>query len=859
MSVDEEELLSIELAGGPGDSSAGDAEAGHDEATPPGHGHGHAPAHGRGGDTAALAAQHRKQRRLAAWGCFGLSAVLLLIFLTAHAGVSTGSAPDGPSPGPPPGPTTPVGQEPGETVDPAYAGSDGFATADHVLLLGLDGLGARFIRPDTPAPTLRSLMAGGASTLDARNVMPTQSGPNWAAISCGAGPEETGVDGNRWYSETRCTKYGFTRNDCVGCERCKRFAANATAAYAPGGEDAVAAQVRAECRAVGYSNATCDTLSAGIVGAVLAAPPGGAPPPREVCARVPYDPARPLSDTWCRDPLPPLPHGHTSGAAAGGAVPVSVFDALRAAGRETLLFTDHSVVFDALGEDSVDDARLFGRGLQELIYAFSLRVLDESRPVPSLMYLHFDSVDHAGHNAHWGSPAYEFAIGTADAVAGEAVRVLEQRGVLNRTLIVAVADHGGSPPGSPQIAYTPNGSPSHGYSDDLNARVPFMLRGPGVVANRSLHRSYITLKRAPATVLHALGVAVPPTWSGTPVAEAWPLPVEPEAGAPRPVPRRARRVVLAVVSGFGSAAAASADLAPSFASLRSRGVVVSDARATMPCTPATNLASVLMGAGPEEHGVCHGTMTWVNCTYEPYMGSGAPPAVTPLVSSATMWADEPEGPLEGERSPRFPHIFDVAKGQNYDQDDEAPRTSLFYRSAWVDALVDPGGVRTTVDSRGLVASDADAVDRTIEALRADAAPQHLAVVELTGPREAGHEHGFDSDEYRAAVTAADAEVGRLLAELEREDVDLEESLLVVTADVGADQREHGGASDPRCMFVPLATAGMSGVLARGDGNGSFFRNYDAAPIAAHALGLVYPRWWQGHTHESVLYPLANAV
>ena len=77
------------------------------------------------------------------------------------------------------------------------AAQTGAPLADHVLVIGIDGLGAEGLRAST-SPTLHGLMSNGASTLTARGVIPTVSSPNWASMIMGAGPERHGVTSNDW-------------------------------------------------------------------------------------------------------------------------------------------------------------------------------------------------------------------------------------------------------------------------------------------------------------------------------------------------------------------------------------------------------------------------------------------------------------------------------------------------------------------------------------------------------------------------------------------------------------------------------------------------------------------------------------
>ncbi|HMF98736.1 MAG TPA: alkaline phosphatase [Vicinamibacterales bacterium] len=69
--------------------------------------------------------------------------------------------------------------------------------ADHLLLVGIDGLGSEGLR-HARAPAIHALINEGAHTLAARGVMPTVSSPNWASMISGAGPEQHGVTSNDW-------------------------------------------------------------------------------------------------------------------------------------------------------------------------------------------------------------------------------------------------------------------------------------------------------------------------------------------------------------------------------------------------------------------------------------------------------------------------------------------------------------------------------------------------------------------------------------------------------------------------------------------------------------------------------------
>ncbi len=69
--------------------------------------------------------------------------------------------------------------------------------ARHVLLIGIDGMGAEAFQA-TAMPHLKRLAREGALSIKARSVMPTVSTPSWGSILTGAGPEQHGMTSNDW-------------------------------------------------------------------------------------------------------------------------------------------------------------------------------------------------------------------------------------------------------------------------------------------------------------------------------------------------------------------------------------------------------------------------------------------------------------------------------------------------------------------------------------------------------------------------------------------------------------------------------------------------------------------------------------
>ena len=69
----------------------------------------------------------------------------------------------------------------------------------HVILIGVDGMGANYLSKTKNIPVMQSIMRMGVSTMHARCVSPSSSADNWASMVMGAGPELHGY--TEWNSQ----------------------------------------------------------------------------------------------------------------------------------------------------------------------------------------------------------------------------------------------------------------------------------------------------------------------------------------------------------------------------------------------------------------------------------------------------------------------------------------------------------------------------------------------------------------------------------------------------------------------------------------------------------------------------------
>jgi type I phosphodiesterase/nucleotide pyrophosphatase len=130
---------------------------------------------------------------------------------------------------------------------------------------------------------------------------------------------------------------------------------------------------------------------------------------------------------------------------------------------------------------------------------------------PQVLFVHLPNVDTAGHREGWGSAAQVAAVGTADRCIGAIVNALRSRGILDSTLILVTADHGGA-------------GKTHGPKDPRSLTIPWIVAGPGVCPGNDLTTDAslsIATEDTFATLCYVLGLTPPRPVDGKPVLEAF--------------------------------------------------------------------------------------------------------------------------------------------------------------------------------------------------------------------------------------------------------------------------------------------------------------------------------------------------
>lgn len=140
----------------------------------------------------------------------------------------------------------------------------------------------------------------------------------------------------------------------------------------------------------------------------------------------------------------------------------------------------------------------------ETVEAFA-QYIKEKKPV--LSWVHFDGVDHAGHEDGHGSPEYFAAIRKVDSCIRVVFNAIREAGMEKNTLLMIVADHGGI-------------GTSHGGEDIEELTVPMIFYGAGVKKGYKIQQQIYQYDAA-ATIAFALGLKQPYEWIGRPVKAAF--------------------------------------------------------------------------------------------------------------------------------------------------------------------------------------------------------------------------------------------------------------------------------------------------------------------------------------------------
>jgi predicted AlkP superfamily pyrophosphatase or phosphodiesterase len=266
----------------------------------------------------------------------------------------------------------------------------------------------------------------------------------------------------------------------------------------------------------------------------------------------------------------------------------------------------------------------------------------------------------------------------------------------------------------------------------------------------------------------------------------------------------ARHVVIVGCDGLSPDGIRHAN-APVFSELMKSGAYTMHARGVMPTSSSPNWASMIMGAGPEQHGVT--SNEWETNRFE----------IPPLVVG-------PGG--------MFPTIFGVLREQR-----PSAVIACFHDWDGFGRLFE----RSALNQVEHCAGPTNTVRHAVAYFQS----QHpnFTFIHLDHVDHAGHEFGHGTAEYYSAVEVADHLIGEVIEGLRAAGM-LEQTALIVTADHGGIGKKHGGATLQE-IEIPWLIHGPG--VAKGHQILGAVNTYDTALTIAYIFGLKPPDCWIGRS------------
>lgn len=135
----------------------------------------------------------------------------------------------------------------------------------------------------------------------------------------------------------------------------------------------------------------------------------------------------------------------------------------------------------------------------------AVKALDES--VPDFMMIYQVFVDKVGHDFGWESERYVRSIDTLDTYIGHVLNGYRNKGLLDRTLVILISDHGGI-------------GLDHGKANPEEVLVPLVFAGPGVKKGGTIDGPVNGFDFAP-TMAAIFQLETPDCWIGKPLRNAF--------------------------------------------------------------------------------------------------------------------------------------------------------------------------------------------------------------------------------------------------------------------------------------------------------------------------------------------------
>jgi len=240
---------------------------------------------------------------------------------------------------------------------------------------------------------------------------------------------------------------------------------------------------------------------------------------------------------------------------------------------------------------------------------------------------------------------------------------------------------------------------------------------------------------------------------------------------------------------------------PSFDHLIKNGASTMSARAVFPTSSSSNWASMIMGVGPEQHGIT--SNDWQPDKY----------AIAPVVPGPAGFSET---------------LFSVYRRLR-------PEANIAIFHDWKDfgRLVEPGVPTVISNEKGPRAT----MKRAIEYFQKQ--KPALMFVHLDHIDHAGHKSGWNSPAYKQAVELGDTLTGELVKAVEDAGV-FDRTVFLLTADHGGVGTRHGGETMEE-LLIPWIISGPG--IRKGFHILRPVNTYDTACTVLSLLGAGRPEYW----------------
>ncbi|HEY3742918.1 MAG TPA: alkaline phosphatase [Bryobacteraceae bacterium] len=263
-----------------------------------------------------------------------------------------------------------------------------------------------------------------------------------------------------------------------------------------------------------------------------------------------------------------------------------------------------------------------------------------------------------------------------------------------------------------------------------------------------------------------------------------------------------KTVVIFAVDGLG-ANVLRANTPPHFKEFIGNGSYSLHARGVMPTVTFPNFASMISGAGPEQHGV-------TNNDWRPEKFTIAPQCVG--------------------KDGHFPTIFGLLKAAN-----PGAKSAMFFDGEGFPFIAEAG----VPDKIGTAKGPDATFDMAVDYLTTERPALLFLHVDLLD--HAGHTEGWESASYAAEFVHTDELVGRLMARLKEAKM-ADSTVVIISADHGGVGKRHGGNSMTE-IEIPWLARGPG--IARGREITAPINTFDTAATIAKIYNLKAPECWIG--------------